>query len=345
MTAAGKSPRSGRWSRFTSGEPAGGIGAARDQVSTSLTGGAGARGVLRLVEDICRLDGTGVAAQAYRQPQDRAGGRAMLIIKAHQIEAFARPSMERYKKALIDYLHTAWPRECRLTGGDAALLHAVRRIVRAAQANGYETSRQLTLYANLVFSLGIGFDTDPQFHWASTALLNKSDRESDRADRAVVRGVDRVFRQGRRPGFRTSRTCAATGAGVRLHHCSRHYGRRSDRGSVQRPGKTMAGEAGVSGNQPDPGDDRSSHRKSRATRHHLPDGRCVFATASYFFGHGVDIDPLHPWMASVLTGARGCAGNGFSDGNGDRKGAGNGNGAGNDAGAGEARRRHCAERC
>ncbi len=48
------------------GQPAGGIGAARDQVSTSLTGGAGARGVLRLVEDICRLDGTGVAAQAYQ---------------------------------------------------------------------------------------------------------------------------------------------------------------------------------------------------------------------------------------------------------------------------------------
>jgi len=43
------------------GQPAGGIGAARDQVSTSLTGGAGARGILQLVQDTVRLDSADVA--------------------------------------------------------------------------------------------------------------------------------------------------------------------------------------------------------------------------------------------------------------------------------------------
>ena len=261
----------------------------------------------------------------------------MLIIKAHQIEAFARPSMERYEKALIEYLRTAWPRECRLTGGDAALLHAVRRIVRAAQANGYETSRQLTLYANLVFSLGIGFDTDPQFHWASTALLNESiENPTVRIERLCEALIEYFGKVGSPDSERLAHALRraleydfttapdTTGDALIEDLCDVLGKLWPEKLAFQETSPTLAMiETAI----------------EKAARHDItcPMGRCVFATASYFFGHGVDIDPLHPWMASVLTGAGDCAGNDSSESNGDRNGAGNGNGAGNDAGAGEAR--------
>jgi hypothetical protein len=225
----------------------------------------------------------------------------MLIIKSRQIEALARPGMERFEQALADHLRVAWPRECRLTGSNAALLHAIRRIIRAAQANGYETSRQLTLYAKIVFSLGIGFDTDPQLDWAATALHDESiDDPTERIERlydemveylGAVGGEDagrivRAILRVRRYDFAAAPDTEGEAQVEDL--CDVLEGFWPEKLAFQEVSPTLAMVREVI---------------AKAARYGITDpmGRCVFATIGFIDGHDFDIDPLRPWAAAVLT--------------------------------------------
>jgi hypothetical protein len=225
----------------------------------------------------------------------------MLIINARQMEALARPGMERFEKALIEHLWIAWPRECRLAGGDAALPRAVRRIVAAAQGNGYETSRQLTLYAKMVFSLGIGFDTDPQLDWAAIGLLDESiDNPTERIERLyddmieylggiggedaglIVRALLRV----RRFDFTTAPDTEGEEQVEDLCDLLEKFW--PQKLAFQETGPTLAMiRAAI----------------AKAERYGITDpmGRCVFATIGFIDGHDFDVDPLHPWAEAVLT--------------------------------------------
>lgn len=225
----------------------------------------------------------------------------MLIISARQMNALVRPNLERFEKALTEHLWTAWPRECRLAGGDAALLHAVRQIIGAAHRNGYETSRQLTLYAKLVFSLGIGFDTDPQLEWAATGLLDESiDNPTERIERLyddmveylgeiggedaglIVRAMLRV----RRYDFTNAPdTEGETQVEDLCDVLERFWPQKL---AFQETSPTLAMiRAAI----------------AKAERYGITDplGRCVFATIGFIDGHHFDVDPLHPWAEAVLT--------------------------------------------
>jgi hypothetical protein len=228
----------------------------------------------------------------------------MLIINARQMDTLVRPGVERFETALIEHLWTAWPRECRLAGDAAALLRAVRRIIGAAHANGYETSRQLTLYAKLVFSLGIGFDTDPQLDWAATGLLDESiDNPTERIERLYddmveylgeIGGEDagltvRAMLRVRRFDFTTAPDTEGEEQVEDLCDVLEKFW--PQKLAFQETSPTLAMiRAAI----------------AKAERYGITDplGRCVFATIGFIDGHDFDVDPLRPWAEAVLTDPR-----------------------------------------
>jgi hypothetical protein len=233
--------------------------------------------------------------------RDRRASTFMLIIKQQQIDALVRPGLERFERSLADHLRAAWPRECRLVGDDAALLDAVRRIVGAAHAHGFETERELTLYAMLVISLGFGFATDPQLMWAATSLGDQSIEDPTKRIEALydemveylgeIGGEDseravRALLRVRRYDFLAAP--ASEGEAQVEDICDVLETFWPEKLEFQETSPTLL---------------MIRRMIDKAARYGIvdPTGRCVFSTIGFFFGHDFDADPLQPWAAAVLN--------------------------------------------
>ncbi len=231
----------------------------------------------------------------------------MLVIRQSQIEVFGRLSMGKFERALLQHLGATWPRELQLIGSDEGRLLAVRKIIQAAQAHGYATSRQMSLYALLVVSLGSGFDSDPQFDWASTALHNGALEDPTVRIEALVRltigylgavgGEDSevVVRALLRVRAYNFATAPASSDEALVEELCALMGRFwPEKLAFQEPSPTLA---------------MIEQALEKAARHGVdsPLGRCMFVTLSFFLGHAFDVDPMHPWASKVFAEA-GCAG-------------------------------------
>lgn len=225
----------------------------------------------------------------------------MLVIRRSQMAVFGHSSMDRFERALLQHLGATWPREFQLIGSDKGRLHTVRQIIRAAQTQGYDTSRQMSLYATLVVSLGIGFDEDPQFDWASTALHNGAIDDATARIEALARltiaylgavgGEDseivvRALLRVRAYDFADAPTSSDEALAEDL--CALMGRFWPEKLAFQEPSPTLA---------------MIEYALAKAARHGLdsPMGRCVFVTLSFFLGHAFDLDPMHPWASKVLA--------------------------------------------
>jgi len=225
----------------------------------------------------------------------------MLTVRHSQIEAIARSRMLRFQHELAKHLWTAWPRECQLTGGEAPLLHAVRKITDLAQHNGYHSEREMTLYAMLVFSLGIGFDTDPQFGWAAASLFNDGiDSLTARIEGLYDEMVEYLGAVGGDDSERVVRALLRVRrfdfAGSPASEGDELVGDLCDQLEAFWPEKFEFQEA-----TPTAAMVEAAIR--RAARYGIvgPTGRSAFTTLSFFLGHDFDVDPMHPWAAQALT--------------------------------------------
>lgn len=91
----------------------------------------------------------------------------MLVIRAEQMAALARASTQQFEDQLVAHLLKWFPDECRVLG-----LEDVRRVIqegtRKAARYGLELQRDLCRYIDLMFLLGMDFDT--ALPWAHELL-------------------------------------------------------------------------------------------------------------------------------------------------------------------------------
>lgn len=209
--------------------------------------------------------------------------------------------MERFEQRLIRRLRRTRPHDAACIGDDAAMLRAVRRIIALAQANGYRTARELTLYADLVCNLGIGFDTDPQLDWAGSGIASEAiDEPTERIVAVHEEAIDYL---------RT--VCGAAG-----EHRATALRRACEYDLAAAPdseGEALAEDLcdvleslwpeKLAFQETTPTLEMITVGSERAARCGIADpaGRCVFSILGFLFGHDFDVDPLHPWAASVLA--------------------------------------------
>lgn len=227
----------------------------------------------------------------------------MLTIRRSQLQAFGEPSMRRFEDALVAHLQQAWPRECRLAGDDEQMRRVVQAIVPAAQRHGYRSSREITLYALIVFSLGLGFDTDPQCSWAADGLGNLGIGNATARIEAVY--DDLVACLGAIGGSDSERVVRAL-LRVRRHDFTRPLGTDPE----ERVGEICDL---LEGFWPEKFEFQEAVPTERLVRASIaraerlgvagPIGESVFATLAYFLGHAFDEDPMHPWAAAALGSA------------------------------------------
>jgi hypothetical protein len=94
----------------------------------------------------------------------------MLKIYEEQTEAFARAAEREFEARAAKHLRRFFRQESQRLGEEG--LRAIIRHGRARAASyGIVSEHDVTLYLNLVMSLGRDFDSDPLFPWAHAILV------------------------------------------------------------------------------------------------------------------------------------------------------------------------------
>lgn len=106
----------------------------------------------------------------------------------------APPAAAEFYAAMLRRLRRIFPQKYE-TVGELNLRRMIRRGVEAAQAYGIADGRGQLVFILMMYTLGSGFDRDPQFPWAAEALKDDSLTEPNaRGARLYAAGIDQLRR-------------------------------------------------------------------------------------------------------------------------------------------------------
>jgi hypothetical protein len=106
----------------------------------------------------------------------------MLTIREEQMSIFEQAAIQRFEDEMVIHSKEFSPRLCEILG-DEQLRVAIRQAIGPARGYGFNCRGPVRLYIEMMFLFGSGFDTDPQYPWATRILEDQSDDEFLRADR------------------------------------------------------------------------------------------------------------------------------------------------------------------
>lgn len=224
-----------------------------------------------------------------------------MIIRAEQLKALADDVRRRFEGEMLVHLRGFSPRHCRVIGDDG-----VREVIRLGleRAGNYRFTKRgpVRYFIELMFNLGSGFDTDPQFPWAAEALHDMS--VTDEIDRAEIL-FDLATLYFRNTAGENNRYAVEAFRRIRISllEAPRRAGAHEEElisllrtlypekfGYV---GETVYRNA-------IPGAFQMSEEYSCGG----PEGRFLFVLASFAIGHQFAADPLFPWIRSTLSDPR-----------------------------------------
>jgi hypothetical protein len=100
--------------------------------------------------------------------------KALARLRAEKPEGFARSGMQQFEAYMLRRLEALYPEKAAAVG-DAALRAILHGAIDAARKYGLTNEAGVSLLTVLMFLLGAGFDTDPQFPWAAAVLSDKGE--------------------------------------------------------------------------------------------------------------------------------------------------------------------------
>jgi hypothetical protein len=222
----------------------------------------------------------------------------MLVIRDKQMTVLQQDVVERFEQSLAAHLMHFAPRESRALGRNR-LLTVVRLGRQRTEQYELANRESIRLYIELMFLLGSGFSTDPQYPWAAEAL-GTSWGTADEGERAntLHTGAIRYLHS----VFGPKREYVSSALTRLLEH---------------RPGDLLG-----AGHLPESLIERLSlifpekcayigqdgmqmliyAASAAAEKHGLMGAQAavLFTILMFVFGHEADRDPVNPWVEQVL---------------------------------------------
>lgn len=131
-------------------------------------------------DETARIEALFTAAAEYAArvsgPENQFLDRALKLLPKHPLDGFNASGARLYEEYILKRLAATWREKAEATGLEP-LREIVRRAIDAARRFGLTTEAGVTLLVTLMFFLGSGFETDPQFPWAKAVLNDASLKE------------------------------------------------------------------------------------------------------------------------------------------------------------------------
>jgi hypothetical protein len=222
----------------------------------------------------------------------------MLTIRDAQLVPLRRSALLSFEEEMVGHVKTFAPWHAD-GGDDEYVCNAVRHARERALRHGFSLRGPIRLYIELTCFLGSGFDTDPQYPWATRILEDQSDDEFLRADRlhaSTMSYLDRVA------GPHNQRACAALlrmkTMGVDLvtsGSASFHHSVLAGMRNLYPEKCDFIGQAAL--------DELIRRGKRFATTHGAaePADRGLCIGMKFVLGHGFASDPLLGWARKALA--------------------------------------------
>ncbi len=110
----------------------------------------------------------------------------MLVIRQAQIDALSAALSQRFEERMVAHLWEVVPEDCEALG-DEEVRRSIQTCLRKAREYRISTAFDILRYLNVMYVLGLDFDTDPRFPWARELLLDFGISPRVRMDRLVRR--------------------------------------------------------------------------------------------------------------------------------------------------------------
>jgi len=222
-----------------------------------------------------------------------------MLIRREQVEVFEKTAWISFENEMVQYIQNFAPRLAAVAGEEN-----VRKLVRTGlgRAKAYKLRLRgpMRFYLELMASLGSDFDSDPAIPWARAGLTDETVRdEMERARRLYQRLL--VFNE------------AVSGK-------ENEYGKQA----LKRILSANPGEFAAS---PEPLEEKTvkalelmypqkadaagraallllvQRTREKTQRYAIKsqEGAALLTGLMFAFGHGVDTDPMYPWVLTALT--------------------------------------------
>lgn len=99
--------------------------------------------------------------------------RALLSVREVPIQDFSQSVTSSVEPRITGQLQKIWPNKYEDLG-EQAVRRLIRHALESAKEYKISSDRGIMVYAGLMFMLGGGFDSDPQFPWAAGVLNDES---------------------------------------------------------------------------------------------------------------------------------------------------------------------------
>ena len=112
----------------------------------------------------------------------------MLRIRKDQLDALGAAQVAEFERRAAVHLRTFFPDACHVLD-DAALREVIRHGIVRAASYGVEGEREVTLYLDVMMTIGHDFDRDFTLPWAYAILVDPELPEPERRMRRLFRTV------------------------------------------------------------------------------------------------------------------------------------------------------------
>lgn len=222
-----------------------------------------------------------------------------MLIRREQVETFEKAAWTSFENEMVQYMLGFAPRLAAVAGEEN-----VRKLVRTGleRAKGYKLGLRgpMRFYLELMASFGSDFDTDPAIPWARAGLTDEAvPDEMERADglyrrmlayNEAVGGKDNEFGKQALQRMLSASPDEFT----------------ASRGSLEE--KTVKAleamypqKAGAAGKDALLLLVQRAREKAQRYAIKSQEGTAFMTGLMFAFGHGVDTDPMYPWVTTALT--------------------------------------------
>lgn len=221
----------------------------------------------------------------------------MLKIREKQMQVFEEEAGKKFEEEMVLHSKAFTPRLCEVIG-DEQLRIALRQTIKRATEYNFTKRGPIRLFIELMFLLGNGFDTDPQYPIIAK-VLNASDNEMLRAEKIYlelthylqdIAGEDAV-------NVFSALEFLAEFARQPMHFSQQGFANEILREMTQAFPEKVAyvGTEGMNALI------LEAQREARKYQFADVRGEALLVILKFAFGHDCTSDPQYPWISNTLN--------------------------------------------